>query len=290
MSNPIKEYTFRQDVEEDGIEIIRLEQFFAEKKDLDKFKLHRIHFYMIIFITHGQGTHLIDFKEYNYQKQSIIFVGKDQVNAWVKRKDVKGFLLLFTDQFLYHNQIKFKDISYSYPYNSSLYQPVMMLSQKDKYQSFHSLFAYLYQEYHLPKSAHKQEILQNLLRTFLLKIQSHATKKNISGTQEEKALFIRFQKLIEDNISETRNINDYCQILHTSYRKLNHTCKILTNMTAKAFLDYIVILKAKKYLIDGHNNISETSYLLGFEEVTNFTKFFKKHTSLSPKEFLAQAQ
>jgi len=290
MSNPIKEYSFRKDVEEDGIEIIQLEQFFAEKDDLDKFKLHRIHFYMIIFITHGKGTHLIDFKEYDYEKQSIIFIGKDQVNAWVKRKGVKGFLLLFTDQFLYHNQIKFKDISYTYPYNSSLYQPIMTLPQKDNYQSFHSLFFYLYQEYHLPKTGHKQAILQNLLRTFLLKIQSQATKQDILGNPEEKALFIRFQKLLEEKISETRNTNDYCQMLHTSYRKLNHACKILTQMTAKAFIDHIVILKAKKQLIDGHKNITEVSYLFGFEEVTNFTKFFKKHTSLSPKEFLAQAQ
>ncbi len=290
MKNSIKEYSFRKDVEEEGIEIMQLKHFFAETNDLDRFKLHRIHFYMIAFITHGEGQHLIDFKKYDYQKQSIIFVGKDQVNSWAFHKNVKGYLLLFTDDFLYHNQIKFKDISYSYPYNSSIYQPVMTLPNAENFQSFASLLFYLHQEYGLPKTDNRQEILQNLLRTFILKIQSHATKKVAVGNQEEKSLFIRFQKLIEEQISETRNINIYCKLLNTSYRKLNQACKVLTNMTAKSFIDYVVILKAKKQLIEGDKNITEVSYVLGFEEVTNFTKFFKKHTSLSPKEFMESCQ
>lgn len=47
----------------------------------------------------------------------------------------------------------------------------------------------------------------------------------------------------------------------------------------------MMILKAKKLLVENQKNISEISYLLGFEEPTNFTKYYKKHTGFSPKEF-----
>jgi AraC-like DNA-binding protein len=142
----------------------------------------------------------------------------------------------------------------------------------------------------LPKTNVKQEILQNLLRTILLKIQSHATKEDKEVDAELKVLFIRFQRMLADQISLTRNANDYCTFLNVSYRELNTACKTLTNKTVKVFIDDVLILEAKRYLSERENNISQTAYLLGFDEVTNFTKFFKKHTSLSPKAFIDLAK
>jgi len=289
MSKPIQEYFFRKDVKE-GFEIIRLSQFFKENPESKISKAHRVRFYAMAFITEGRGRHSIDFKTYEYRERNILFVGKDQVNAWLDYAKVDGFLLLFTEEFLYHNQIIFRDISYAYPYNSSLYQPVIPLEGEERYETFLSLIDYLYKEYRLPESKVKPAILQNLLRTLLLKIQSHAIKEETSARASDKELFIRFQRMIEERISESRNVKDYCHYLQVSYRRLNAACKILTQSTAKEFIDQMAILKAKKHLLDQEKNISEIAYLVGFEEVTNFTKFFKKHVGLTPKAFVLSIQ
>ena len=91
--------------------------------------------------------------------------------------------------------------------------------------------------------------------------------------------------MLEEKISITRNAKDYCISLNTTYRKLNSTCKILTNKTIKGFIDDFLILKAKRLLSEREENISQISYKMGFDEVTNFTKFFKKHTQQTPKSF-----
>lgn len=285
MTNQFREYTFKEEVESVGFEIMKLSQFFTEQK-FDEIAIpHKIHFYLILFITEGIGEHVIDFKTYKYGKGSILFVEQNQVHAWKKAENVKGFLVLFTQEYLFNNQVKFQDISYSFPYNNSLYDPIIKLSE-EHYEPFHALISYLFLEYYLEDSLVKQEILQNLLRTTLLKIRSYPTKEHKDIDSEDKDLFIRFQKLLEKRVHLTRNATDYCTELNVPYRKLNQTCKTLTNKTIKQFIDELLIIKAKRLLSEKDNNISQTAYSIGFNEVTNFTKFFKKHSNQTPKSFI----
>ena len=286
MTSKVKEYDFREKTNSVGFEIVTLDYFFNEHSSNERYSPHKINFHIILFITEGNGEHLIDFNTYKYQKNSILFVGKDKVHAWKKTNNVKGWLILFTEKFLHENQIKFKDISYTYPYNTTLYKPVIPLLETKSKQSFNSLFEYLFQEYYLPNSEVKQAILQNLLRTLLLKIQSFPSKEITDVNPESKELFIRFQRLLDINISKTRNANDYCKFLNVSYKKLNTTCKTLTNKTTKSFIDNYLIIMAKSYIVENDHTISEIAFMLGFDEVTNFTKYFKKHTKTTPKSFL----
>ncbi len=285
MKNDIQEYSFRKEHKETGFEISRLDTFFENIPLASRKLAHRVKFYVILFINEGNGKHQINFKTYPYQEKNILFIGKDQIHAWGDDNDVNGFVLFFTEEFLYQNQIKFKDLSYSYPYNSLIYKPIISLQQGAEYNTFHALVKYIYQEYTAPNRLEKQEILQCLLRTFILKIKSQS-KDDLPNIQSaDKALFIQFQRMLDKELVLSRNATDYCNWLNVSYRKLNKICKIFTNLSIKSFIDKTLILKAKKELSDKTKNITEVSYLVGFDEVTNFTKYFKKHTSLSPKAF-----
>ena len=162
---------------------------------------------------------------------------------------------------------------------------MLNVNSKDDYNAFLSLVDYLYQEFHLPKNQSKQEILQCLLRALLLKVQSHPIKELKDVDNDSVEIFIKFQRLLEEKLTETRNAADYCGFLNISFRKLNTICKTLTKKTVKAFIDDLIKLKAKRHLFNRDLNVSEISYHLGFDELTNFTKFFKKHENITPKKF-----
>lgn len=285
MKTKIPRLKFKEQVLELGFEIQNLDYFFTVNMEDVLQAPHRIEFYAIIFITNGKGVHQINFDTYSYQQNDIIFVGSLQSHTWKQYKNAQGYLILFTEKFLHRNQIKFKDLSYSYPYNSVLYKPVVSLKSKNETKTFDQLIKYLYNEFNNPISNEKQEILQCLLRTFLLKIRTHNRQNKIAANSKGRELFIRFQNLLDRKLSISRNANDYCLWLNVSFKQLNNLCKELTNKTLKAFIDSIVILRAKQYLMDGDKNISEVSSLLGFDEITNFTKYFTKHTSMSPSAF-----
>ena len=74
-------------------------------------------------------------------------------------------------------------------------------------------------------------------------------------------------------------------MLSVSTKHLNGIVKEFTLNTAKHFIDNFVILEAKRAIVSSNYSLKEIGYIVGFDEVTNFTKFFKKHTGITPKQF-----
>ncbi|WP_010134704.1 helix-turn-helix domain-containing protein [Ochrovirga pacifica] len=289
MNSKVKEYDFRKNFMEFGFEIRKLEYFFQQHSEKEKTTPHKVNFYVLVFATNGQGKQLIDFTTYNYGKNKMLLVGKNQVHAWLEQDQIEGYILFFTQQFLYQNQIHFNDLSYEFPYNPYINTPTLEIKQNSDYELLKSLIEitytmFIYNEDKTPN----HEILQCMLRVILLKIRSlsKVNGQNFPKTQFE--LFVRFQQELDLNYASTRNASDYCKILKVSYKELNNTCKNLTQKTIKEFIDDYLILKAKRFLSHPTENVSTTSYQLGFDEVSNFSKFFKKHTKKTPKQFITE--
>jgi AraC-like DNA-binding protein len=72
----------------------------------------------------------------------------------------------------------------------------------------------------------------------------------------------------------------------------NHLNKVLKESTGKTTTEHIsnrLVQEAKILLKQTDWNISEIAYSLGFEQLSHFSTFFKKQTSLSPMEIRNQA-
>lgn len=263
----------------------RIGNLISNIPDEERVAPHLMKFFVILLITEGSGKHQVDFETYSYEKGSVLFIGKEQVQAWSESENLDGYLIIFEEDFLYTNLIKFKDLTYSFPYNADLYQHLLKFENRESYQALLLLAEYMFKEYSLPKTSATAEILQCLLRTLLLKLKENPSRELKEMEKDSMETFIRFQQLLDKKIHKTRNASDYCGMLNVSHKKLNRICKYLTKMTIKAFIDHALILKAKRLLYEAELNISEIAYQLGFEERTNFTKFFKKHENITPKEF-----
>ncbi|MGB3145681.1 MAG: helix-turn-helix domain-containing protein [Maribacter sp.] len=73
-----------------------------------------------------------------------------------------------------------------------------------------------------------------------------------------------------------------------STKHLNQVVKDFTLNTAKTFIDDYVILEAKRAIVSTDKSLKEIAFDIGFDEVTNFTKFFKNKMNMTPKAFKAQ--
>ncbi|MCL5246634.1 helix-turn-helix domain-containing protein [Cellulophaga sp. 20_2_10] len=91
--------------------------------------------------------------------------------------------------------------------------------------------------------------------------------------------------MVEKNYTKTRNVKDYAALLHISSKHLNKIVQDVTLNTAKHFIDNYVILEIKRSIFSSSLSLKEVAYQNGFDEVTNFSKYFKNHTDLSPKEY-----
>jgi AraC-like DNA-binding protein len=69
---------------------------------------------------------------------------------------------------------------------------------------------------------------------------------------------------------------------------VNHLNKVLKEITGKTTTEIIssrIIQEAKILLKQTNWNISEIAYSLGFDDLANFSNFFKKQTSFTPMAF-----
>ena len=74
--------------------------------------------------------------------------------------------------------------------------------------------------------------------------------------------------------------------------KRNTYIKTLGNILNKSTNEIIadrLLIEYKRQLLYSNNNISKIAYDLGLEDNSYFTKFFKKLTNLTPKEYRSKS-
>jgi AraC-like DNA-binding protein len=120
----------------------------------------------------------------------------------------------------------------------------------------------------------------------LLKLENYNQKEPFKATYNHQYdLFTTFEKNVESYFSENRNANYYSEMQNITYKHLNEVCKQFSNKSPKEFIDDFIILEAKRQLSSTTLSVKEIAYYCGFDEVTNFQKFFKKLTNATPINF-----
>lgn len=251
----------------------------------DPFRPHRINFYAILFILEGKGKHFIDFKSYDYQKWSVVFIAKDQVQAFQKNEDREAFFLLFTENFIERGSLSSNLMQELSLYNYHLYSPVINLAA-DEINIFKSLVNRIKKEYDAPDDNLTEEIIQSSLKIFL-GLSERIRKKNQSTLTVSKYQieFIQFQNLLNKHLFNSRQVQFYANEMNMSTKKLNRITQELMNKPVKTYINDSLILEIKRFLMNTSLSIKEISYKTGFEDPTNFVKYFKKYTKLTPIDF-----
>lgn len=269
-----------------GFEIVPIEQI-AKRKHEHKHNPelpHQLKFYNLIFFTEGSGRHFIDFKWYPVQQNSLVYLTKDQINAFEFSEDLKGYCILFTEEYFVNSFSNLSDDFVFRLFNPELFSPILQIPQNSDFLTFFNL---LLKEFGNTQSFNHKIIINSLLTILISKAEN--LKQNITfyiSDSSKIVLYQNFISLIEKNLSKSRSANFYAKELAISYKHLNTICKELMNKTAKNVIDDFVILQAKRNLINSTISSAELAYSLGFEDPTNFTKYFKKKTGLTPKSFI----
>jgi AraC-like DNA-binding protein len=78
---------------------------------------------------------------------------------------------------------------------------------------------------------------------------------------------------------------DYADQLGYTEKSLARAVAAAAGTTAKAFIAARINLEAKRLLVHTDQPIATLAEKLGFDEATNFSKFFKREVGCTPAEF-----
>ncbi|MCK9414521.1 MAG: AraC family transcriptional regulator [Prolixibacteraceae bacterium] len=105
---------------------------------------------------------------------------------------------------------------------------------------------------------------------------------------DENTPMQKAMQYIVQNFQHQIYLNDLLANINMSYSSFNTLFKITYRMTFKEYLLNIRIGYACKLLTGALHNISETAYLCGFENISNFNRQFKNIKGITPSEFHKQ--
>jgi len=266
--------------------IFKLEPFIGDKAQPVPYK--RRDYFKIMLVIGNSKVHFAD-KVVEVQKQAISFSNPLIPYKWEHLDNVRdGVFCVFNEHF-FNQYGNLNQYSVFQPNGTHIFE--LTDEQVLKVQSIYEhMFEEINSEY-----IHKYDVLRTLvfeLLHFAMKMQPSAKidKQTINASQRISTLFLELlerQFPIDDNHQTVRlrSASDYANQLNVHVNHLNRALKETTSKTTSQIISDRILQEAKILLKHSAWSVTEIAYSLGFNEVTHFNNFFKKHIQSSPLKF-----
>lgn len=247
---------------------------------------HRTDFYILLWVTKGKSFHMVDFQEIEVKEGDLLFINPNQIHGFREGTDYEGKLIAFPDSFYSETPKDILFIENASLFNSFGYIVKINLSQNNQFL-FTQYLRLLEIELGNSSDNFQFSILHNHLSNMLIlseRIKAQESTSKLSLTKDWQYVG-QFNQLVSKNYRQQFTVSDYAELLKISERRLQKATKITLAKTPKQLMTEELIVQSKRLLIHETMTIKEISYELGFDEPSNFTKFFKKHTGAVPTIF-----
>ncbi|MEL6675829.1 MAG: helix-turn-helix domain-containing protein [Bacteroidota bacterium] len=200
--------------------------------------------------------------------------------------NVSGWMLLVHPDFLagYPLAEKIHDYGFfSYDAHEALH-----LSDSEE-QTILQHLQQIKEEYDKLIDAFSQDVMISQLEVLLNYTHRFYSRQFLTRKKVNHSLITQLDKLLNAYFATNQAIEQgfpspgmLSQELAVSRSYLNDLLKSVSGKTTQQYIQQAVIEEAKIRLLNGNSSISEIAYALGFQHSQSFSRFFKKHTELTP--------
>lgn len=246
-------------------------------------KPHRHSFYQLIWFKNA-GKHFIDYKTIEHSANTLFFINKDQIHYFCKESSNEGYLFHFNNLFIERLYPELMN-KFSISIFNEIGNNYVFLSDSDS-RKFSMLIHLMEEELGKKEISYQEQVLYNFL-VMLYQIERLKRKQGLLNFDAEKdyILAISFNNLVQKKLNVLINIEEFAAELGTNSKKLTAISKKYLLDTPGNHIKKRKILEAKRMLANQTTSIKEIAYSIGFEQPTYFTKYFKKATGFTPREF-----
>jgi AraC family transcriptional activator of pobA len=279
----IAKFTFKPGLSQE-LEIISIKDLYLKNKTLPTLP-HRTDFYLIIWIENGSPTHLVDFHPVKMPKNSILFINKSQVHLFDSSEKYDGKLILFTDRFFSRTQEDVDFLNSTILFNDLLETtPLRLDGVKTRLDSLADLIK---TELAQGNDMLRNDILQNYLHNFLLLCDREKRRQGFKEIPKgaDRDYSILFTSLVNEHFGTVRSVYEYAEMMHVPEKRLSRATAHVLGKSPKGIISDRVLLEIKRLLVHTNKSIKEIGFDLGFNEPTNFIKYFRQQTGQTPSEF-----
>jgi AraC-like DNA-binding protein len=252
--------------------------------DYDPGLPHRHNFYQIFYFEKGGGSMEIDYESIDIQGHSIYFISPGQIHQLNPSGNANGYVIYFSREFYSLSPIDNENLL-DLPYlNNNVSLPFINL-EDDEFE-LHQLCKWMYKEFN-KKEKNSKPTLWSYLYLILLRSKEYYKPVLAEKRSFYKAtgVLLKFKRLIEEDFKTKQSVQDYVASLNVSADLLNDECKSILGKNASELISDRLVLEAKRLLIYSELSNKEIAFFLSFNDPSYFSRFFKKKTGSTPKDF-----
>lgn len=222
----------------------------------------------------------MDFVEYELEPGSWLWIRPGQVQRFGQDLvTADGVIVLFQPGFL-------PPAAVSASHMDPPYEQQPLTPEGPDVESVRRALDHLVYEYgalaSLPLESHA-EVLRALLSVLAIRL-AEVRGPALRPTAASET-FRRFHAAVERDHAVSRRVEDYATALGYSPRTLTRATLAATGRTAKQYIDDRVLLEAKRLLQHSGLTAVEVTVRLGFSDASDFGKFFRLRTGVTPGAF-----
>jgi AraC-like DNA-binding protein len=248
---------------------------------------HRYRFHMLLCVTRGECTHMIDFKLIPCKSGSLLVFQPAQAHRFGFEQEWDGWVVLFRPEFLLTSQATapVTDLKLAAGLER---MPGHLRLQEHERRVVLGAIVQMRKDCQIeapPEQVHallRHQLYALLLRLAVLHGREQAQEDTTSvGLQR----FRNFQRLVEKRFWKWHRVSEYADLLGCSEKSLTRATLGVAGVKAKAFITLRINLEAKRLLAHTALSTALIGERVGFQDPTNFVKFFKREVGCTPGEF-----
>lgn len=250
-------------------------------------------FYIIGFKKLRAGVIMYGRTKYDHDNGSMSFIKPRQVIEFNHLEfEEDGFLIFIHEDFFNGHPLHREIQNYSFfDYETD---EALHLSPREE-EIIWDLYNRIDGEYDNNPDEFSREIILSHIDSILKYAQRFYKRQFVNRAELSGKTVSKFNHALADYSAKgllqstgLPSVNALAAQLNLSSRYLSDLLKQETGKTAIELIHIYLIGEAKNRLKSEDRNISEVAYLLGFENLSYFSKVFKKETGLTPVQFKRQ--
>jgi len=249
-------------------------------------KQFKVNFIAYVIVTEGRLSLDLNGVNHHLDRNCSLFVDRNMVIDNVKHTESFNCVICALST----------DIGFAF-FNKSLLQSIMhiMANPVIKMEQTEVDLMMKYYELLTFKMDHQEmnfgrETVRDIIRCFAYDLLSNVNKHLDSGAESDMLrqgdrIYRRFMLMLAENSSMNRSVKSYADELCVSPKYLTSVCRRHSDCTASELISTSIVSRIKQLLLYSDLSIKEVANEIGFDNLSFFGKYVRKHLGLSPNNY-----